>query len=77
MKAGVDDFLMANGIEAFREQLEAAWNFDPSWNDTQAEIAWQTRDLTPRYSPRRNLSSPAGAQSSIGKGGEFGGGDDS
>lgn len=47
MKAGVDDYLVAHGPDAFRELLETAWTFEPALDDQAAEIAWQIRELTP------------------------------
>ena len=47
MKAGADDYLVAHGPEALGNLLKTAWPFNPAWDDRMAEIAWQTRDLTP------------------------------
>ena len=47
MKAGADDYLVAHGPEALGNLLKTAWPFNPAWDNRMAEIAWQTRDLTP------------------------------
>ncbi|MEW6386324.1 MAG: hypothetical protein AB1491_02250 [Thermodesulfobacteriota bacterium] len=51
MKAGVDDFLMASGVEAFQKLLETAWAIDPAWSDHEAEVWWQLQGMT-KGSPR-------------------------
>jgi hypothetical protein len=47
-KQGVDDFLVAHGPQALETLLKTAWTFNPAWSDAEAEIAWQTKDLTPQ-----------------------------
>lgn len=46
MKAGVDDFLVKNGSDAFQKVLNNAWTFDSALSDAEAEVEWQTRDLS-------------------------------
>lgn len=58
-KVGADDFLVAHGPEALRALLETAWLFDPAWNDQEAEVWWQVRDLgldTPTSEKLRRLA---------------------
>ena len=47
MKAGVDDYLLNKGEEGLKELLKKAWQFDTALSDAEAEIEWQTRDLSP------------------------------
>jgi hypothetical protein len=47
-KAGADDYLLQYGDTALRSVMAHAWPFDPALNDLAAEIAWQTRGLTPQ-----------------------------
>jgi len=47
-KRGADDFLVAHGPEAFKGLLAQVWPFSPSWSEVEAEVAWQTRDLSPQ-----------------------------
>ncbi len=47
-KVGADDFLVAHGPEALVSLLKTAWPFNPTQDDQKTEIAWQTRELTPK-----------------------------
>lgn len=45
-KQGADDFLVSHGPGAFRDILETAWPFNPTWSDSEAEVWFQLRGTT-------------------------------
>ena len=60
MKAGADDFLIANGVTGFQKLVENTWSFNQVWTDQEADLRWQLRDLdkdSPRPLVAKRLSS--------------------
>jgi hypothetical protein len=58
-KVGADDYLVAHGPEALGDLLKTAWPFNPAWNDHEAEVFWQVRDITPETSTPDKLKTLA------------------